>query len=105
MNPIDMFKNLQNMQSKVGVMQEKLRQLTVTGTSGGDMVRIVVNGQMEVQKVKISPEAVDTEDIEMLEDLIFAAFSDASVKVKDKLKEEMSALTGGLDIPPEMLGL
>ena len=105
MNPIDMFKNLQNMQSKVGVMQEKLRELTVTGTSGGDMVRIVVNGQMEVQKVKISPEAVDTEDIEMLEDLIFAAFSDASVKVKDKLKEEMSALTGGLDIPPEMLGL
>lgn len=105
MNPIDMFKNLQNMQSKVGVMQEKLRELTVTGTSGGDMVRIVVNGQMEVQKVKISPEAVDTEDIEMLEDLIFAAFSDASVKVKDMLKEEMSALTGGLDIPPEMLGM
>jgi nucleoid-associated protein EbfC len=105
MNPMDMFKNLQNMQSKVGVMQEKLRELTVTGTSGGDMVRIVVNGQMEVQKVHISPEAVDTEDIEMLEDLIFAAFSDASVKVKEKLKDEMSALTGGIDIPPEMLGL
>ena len=105
MNPIDMLKNLQNMQSKVGVMQEKLRELTVTGTSGGDMVRIVVNGQMEVQNVHISPEAVDTEDIKMLEDLIFAAFSDASVKVKEKLKEEMSNLTGGLDIPPELLGL
>lgn len=105
MNPMDMIKNLQNMQSKVGEMQDKVRELTVTGTSGGDMVRITVNGQMEVKEVHISPEAVDPNDIGMLEDLIFAAFSDASVKAKEKLKEEMSALTGGLNIPPELLGL
>jgi DNA-binding protein YbaB len=59
---------------------------------------------MEVAKVSISPEAVDPNDIGMLEDLIFAAFSDASAKIKEKMKEEMSALTGGMDLPPGLFG-
>ena len=54
MNPMDLLKNFQNIQSRVGEMQEKLKEVSVTGTSGGDMVRIDINGQMEVTKVSIS---------------------------------------------------
>ena len=104
MNPMDLLKNFQNIQSKMGEMQERMKDLVVTGTSGGDMVRIDINGQMDVTKVSISPEAVDPNDIGMLEDLIFAAFSDASEKMKDKLKDEMSGMTGGMDLPPGLFG-
>ncbi|MAG13120.1 MAG: DNA-binding protein [Spirochaetales bacterium] len=105
MNPMDLIKNFQNIQSRVGEMQEKLKEVTVSGTSGGDMVRIEMNGQMEVTKVSISPEAVDPEDIGMLEDLVFAAFSDAFAKIKEKMREEMSAITGGMNLPPGILGM
>ena len=90
MNPMDLLKNFQNIQSRMGEMQERMRSQVVTGTSGGGMVSIEMNGQMEIIEVKISPEAVDPDDIGMLEDLVFAAFSDASAKIKDKMKEEMS---------------
>ena len=105
MNPMDLLKNFQNIQSRVGEMQEKLKDVSVTGTSGGDMVRIDINGQMEVTKVSISPEAVDPDDIGMLEDLVFAAFSDAFAKIKEKMREEMSAITGGMDLPPGLMGM
>jgi len=105
MNPMDLIKNFQNIQSRVGEMQEKLKDVTVAGTSGGDMVKIEMNGQMEVTKVTISPEAVDPDDIGMLEDLVFAAFSDAFAKIKEKMREEMSALTGGMNLPPGILGM
>ena len=105
MNPMDILKNFQNIQSRMGEMQDRLKDLTVTGTSGGGMVVIEMNGQMEVTGVTISPEAVDPEDIGMLQDLIFAAFSDASAKMKEKMKEEMSTLTGGMDLPPGLFGV
>ena len=105
MNPMDILKNFQNIQSRMGEMQDRLKDLTVSGTSGGGMVVIEMNGQMEVTGVTISPEAVDPEDIGMLQDLIFAAFSDASAKMKEKMKEEMSSLTGGMDLPPGLFGV
>ena len=105
MNPMDLLKNFQNIQSRMGEMQERMKELTVSGTSGGGMVMIEMNGQMEVTGVTISPEAVDPEDIGMLQDLVFAAFSDASAKIKEKMKEEMSSLTGGVDLPPGLLGM
>ena len=105
MNPMDILKNFQNIQSRMGEMQDRLKDLTVSGTSGGGMVVIEMNGQMEVIGVTISPEAVDPEDIGMLQDLIFAAFSDASAKMKEKMKEEMSSLTGGMDLPPGLFGV
>lgn len=104
MNPLDFMKNLQNMQSRMGDMQEKMRDITVVGTAGGDMVRIELNGQMEVVAVTISDEAVDPDDIVMLQDLILAAFTDASAKVREKLREEMSELTGGMNLPPGFMG-
>lgn len=105
MNPMDLLKNFQNIQSRMGEMQERMKELTVSGTSGGGMVMIEMNGQMEVTGVTISPEAVDPEDIGMLQDLVFAAFSDAFAKIKEKMKEEMSSLTGGVDLPPGLLGM
>jgi len=104
MNPMDIFKNFQNLQSRVGGMQERMQGITATGTAGGDMVRVEIDGQMEVRNISISREVVDPEDISMLEDLVLAAFSDASAKVREKMREEMSSITGGLDLPPGFPG-
>lgn len=104
MNPMDMFKNLQNLQSQFGEMQEKLKDIKVSGTSGGEMVTVEMNGQMEVLSVHIEPEAVDPADIKMLEDLVLAAMHNASAKVKAKLQEEAGNLTGGMNLPPGFMG-
>ncbi len=104
-NPFDLIKQFQDMQGKMSEIQEKLKSIRVTGSAGGDMVRIELNGQMEVVSVKISPEVVDPNDVEMIEDLVLAAFTDATAKVKEKLKEELSSLTGGLNLPPGMFGM
>ena len=105
MNPMDLMKNFQNLQSRMKDIQDKVRDITVSGTAGGDMVRIEMNGAMEVLSVRISPEAVDPADIPMLQDLVLAAFSDAMAKIRDRLQEEMSELTGGLNLPPGFPGL
>lgn len=104
MNPMDLLKNFQNIQSKMTEAQERLKELEATGTSGGDMVRVEISGEMDVKSVTISPEAVDPEDIEMLQDLVLAAFHDAMAKIKEKMREEMSSVTGGLNLPPGMFG-
>ncbi len=99
MDPMDIFKNLQNLQSQMTGVQDKMKDVFATGFSGGDMVSIEMNGAMEVTKVKISKDIVDPEDITMLEDLIMAAFTDASTKIKVKLASEMSSFTGNLGFP------
>lgn len=104
-NPMELLKNFQNIQSQVSEMQEKLKGVRVTGTSGGGMVKIEMSGQMDVTGVSIAPEAVDPSDIKMLEDLLLAAFTDATFKMKEKLREEMSSVTGGLGLPPGMMGV
>lgn len=99
MDPMNIFKNLQNLQSQMTGVQDKMKDVSAIGTSGGDMVSIEMNGAMEVVRVKISPEIVDPGDITMLEDLILAAFTDAGEKIKVKLASEMSSLTGNLGFP------
>jgi len=99
MDPMDIFKNLQNLQSQMTGVQDKMKDISAIGTSGGDMVSIEMNGAMEVVQVKISPEIVDPNDITMLEDLVLAAFTDAGTKIKVKLSSEMSSLTGNLGFP------
>lgn len=103
-NPMEFLKNFQNIQSKVNEAQEKMKDLVVTGSAGGDMVRIEINGQMQIQNVIISPEAVDPEDVSMIEDLVLAAFNDAMVKIKEKMQEEISSATGGMNLPPGLFG-
>ena len=86
-------------------MQSKLSTISVTGTAGGDMVRITVNGQMMVTEVKIDPIAVDPRDVPMLEDLVRAALSDAMTKVREMIQQEFSSMTGGMPLPPGLMGM
>lgn len=104
MNPFEMIKNLKNMQSNMKEMQEKMALTTVVGTSGGDMVRVTMNGQMEVTDVFFSPEVVDPSDISMLQDLVKAAHADAMVKIKDILKDSMLDAGGGA-MPPGFMDM
>jgi DNA-binding YbaB/EbfC family protein len=104
-NPFDILKQLQGLQSRMGEVQEKLKSVHVTGSSGGGMVTIEMNGQMQVDKVAIAKEAVDPADIPMLEDLVLAALTDTLDKLKDRLKDEVSLATGGLNLPPGILGM
>jgi DNA-binding YbaB/EbfC family protein len=96
----NLMKQAQEMQSKMGELQERLAEVELTGNAGGDMVRVTVNGRNEVRAVKIDPALAKPEDVEMLEDLLVAAFADARVKVEARMREEMSKLTGGIDLPP-----
>ncbi len=103
-NPFEMFKQLQGLQSRVGEIQEKLKTVRVTGSAGGGLVTVEMNGQMQVEKVTIASEAVDPRDIPMLQDLVLAAFSDALERLKEKIRDEVSQATGLLGLPPGMLG-
>ncbi len=95
----DMMKQFQQMQAKMEEIQAELEQTEVEGTSGGGMVKAVVNGKLAVTGLTIDPEVVDPDDVEMLQDLILAAISQAKEKAQALQQEKMSALTGGLNIP------
>jgi len=101
-NPFEILKNAQKIQEQMSGFQEKLGAITATGASGGGMVEIDINGKLEVLSVRIAPEA--TGDVEMLQDLVMAAFSDGMTKVKEEISSEASAMTGGL-IPPGGLNM
>ena len=105
MNPMDLMKNFQQMQSRLQETQERLKTIRATGSAGGDMVRVEISGEFAVLNVTIAPEVVDPHDITMLEDLVRAAFADAVANIKDRVREEMSSLTGGLDLPPGFMGM
>lgn len=99
MNPLEMMKNLQKMQESMQQMQEKMKTLSATGTAGGDLVKVTVNGQLEVLTVELAPECVDPRDIPMLADLIRLAANDAMTRVKEKMKDELGPLGQGLSLP------
>jgi DNA-binding YbaB/EbfC family protein len=80
-------------------MQKQMAELRVEATSGGGMVTVVMNGAKQVQSLKIDPEAVSKEDVEMLQDLIIAALNDAHRKADEELSKQMSGMMGGLKIP------
>jgi nucleoid-associated protein EbfC len=95
-----MMKQAQDMQSKMTEMQDKLSEMEVTGSSGGGMIEVTLNGKSDVRKVKIDPSLIDPNDPEVLEDLIVAAFNDAKSKVESRVSDKMSELTGGMQLPP-----
>ena len=103
-NPLEFVKNLQEMQSKMGDVQEKLKGISAEGSAGGDLVKISMNGQMEVTGVVIDPIAVDPRDVKMLEELIVAACTSAYANIKEKIREEMSGMTG-IPVPPGFPGV
>ena len=95
-----LMKQAQEMQNRMQEMQQKLAEIELEGTSAGGMVKVTVNGRSEMRRVKIDPALVDPKEVEVLEDLVVAAFNDAKAKVEARVAEEMQKLTGGLPLPP-----
>ncbi len=95
--------NIQNMMKQAQQMQERLQkqmnELRVEATAGGGMVTVVMNGAKQIQSLKIDPDAVSKEDVEMLQDLILAAVNDAQRKADDEVQKQMGGMMGGLKIP------
>jgi len=95
--------NIQNMMKQAQQMQERLQkqmaEMRVEATAGGGMVTVVVNGGKQLQSIKIDPEVVVKEDVEMLQDLILAAVNDAQRKADEEMSRQMGGMMGGLKIP------
>ena len=102
MNINNLMKQAQKMQKRMLEIQEDLANRTVETTVGGGMVTAVANGQQELVSITISPDVVDPNDVEMLEDLIVAAVNEARNKAQELMGDEMSKLTGGIKIPGMM---
>ena len=94
-----MLKQAQKIQAQLAKIQEEMAQKTIEASSGGGMVTVVVNGHKKVQSITIKPEAVDPDDVEMLQDLVLTAVNDAMTKAEELANKDMGKLTGGMNIP------
>jgi nucleoid-associated protein EbfC len=101
---LGMMKQAAQLQSKMQAMQEELANVEVEGTSGGGLVAVRMTAKMEVKAVKIDPSLVKPEEVEILEDLLVTALGDARRKAESAMQEKMQSLTGGLGLPPGLLG-
>ena len=99
MNPFDILKNAGVIKEQLEKTQEELDSLIETGSSGGAMVKITLNGKFEMLKVEIDPMVIEREEKQMLQDLIMAAYNQAASKIQESLKNKVSSLTGGINIP------
>lgn len=102
MNIQKMMKQAQEMQAKFGQLQEELGHQEMEGQAGNGMVKAVVSGKGELRKLSIDPKIVDADDVEMLEDLVIAAFNDAKTKMDDYANGEMQKMTAGMGLPAGM---
>jgi nucleoid-associated protein EbfC len=93
-----MMKQMQKMQADMAAAQDALHQQTVEGSAGGGMVKVIVTGAGDVQSVHISPDVVDPDDVEMLEDLVLAAVGDGLRRAQELQAERLGGVTGGLDL-------
>ena len=96
MNPKQLMKQVQQMQEQ---MQQRMAALRVEGSAGGGMVKAAMNGSKELLSIAIDKEAVDPNDVEMLQDLVVAAVNEASRKVDEEMQNTVGAMTGGMKIP------
>ena len=95
----NMMKQVAKMQEKMAQLQEELENAEVEGSSGGGMVKVIANGKGEIKSIEIDPEVVDKDDVEMLQDLIVAAINQVKQKSQELQTQQMSELTGGLNLP------
>jgi len=93
------MRQAQELQAKLAKAQEELAEARIEASAGGGAVTVTVNGQQQILSVKISPEAIDPGDVEMLEDLVLAAVNEALTKSQELAAKRMGKLTGGLNIP------
>ena len=94
-----MMKQVQEMQRKMAQAQEELAVTTVEASAGGGVVSVVVTGSLEVKEVRIKPEAVDPDDVDMLQDLVVAAVNEALRAAQDLASQKLGGATGGIDLP------
>lgn len=99
-NLSDMMKQVEAMQSRMSEMQAKLEAASVTGQSGGGLVKATLNGKGAMTGLAIDPSLLKADEREILEDLIVAAHADAKAKVEQVMAQEMKSVTGGLPLPP-----
>jgi hypothetical protein len=97
-----MMKQAQQMQAKMAELQTRLGEMEVDGQSGGGMVQATLSGKGELRRIKIDPSLAKSDEVEVLEDLVVAAVNDARQRADAMVAEEMSKLTGGLQLPPGM---
>ncbi|HLJ21309.1 MAG TPA: YbaB/EbfC family nucleoid-associated protein [Stellaceae bacterium] len=97
-----MMKQAQQMQAKMAELQARLGEIEVSGQSGGGMVQATLSGKGELRRIKIDPSLAKADEVEVLEDLVVAAVNDARQRADAMVAEEMSKLTGGLQLPPGM---
>jgi nucleoid-associated protein EbfC len=97
-----LMKQAQEMQAKMAEIQGQLEAVEMTGAAGAGMVQLTLNGKGDLKRVKIDPALLDPQEVEVLEDLIVAAFNDARAKVSAHAEQEMQKLTGGLQLPGGM---
>ncbi len=94
-----MMKEARRVQEQIVQMQEELHQREIEASSGGGAVTVRVNGKQELLSLKIAPEAVDPDDVELLEDMVMAAVNEANKQSREMVSSEMAKITGGLNIP------
>ena len=94
-----LMKQAQQMQQKMAEMQSKMDAMEITGSAGAGLVQITITGKSEMRALKIDPSLVDHQEVEVLEDLIIAAFNDAKAKQEALMADEMGKVTGGMNIP------
>jgi DNA-binding YbaB/EbfC family protein len=101
-NISQLMKQAQEMQTKMAEMQTELEAVEMVGAAGGGMIELTLNGKGDLKKVKIDKTLLDPQEVEVLEDLIVAAFNDARTKVSAHAEQQMQKLTGGLQLPGGM---
>lgn len=99
MNMNQMMQQARKMQEQMAKVEEDLKNTTVDASAGGGMVKVTVNGDMSLSSITIDPDALDPEDVEMLQDMIIAAVNEAQRGVGEIASRQMSAITGGMNIP------
>lgn len=100
----NLMKEAQKMQQRMQEAQQQLSQLVVEGNAGNGMIVVKMNGRHDVVSIKIKPSLLEDDDVELLEDLVAAAFNDAVRKIEKASKEKISQLTAGLNIPTDLMG-
>ena len=98
-----LMKQAEKLQNQIQKIQEELADKTVEATAGGGMITVVANGKQDIVSIKIDPEVVNKDDVEMLEDLIVAAVGEARKRAQEMAMGEISKVTGGLGIPPGLV--
>lgn len=98
----DLMRQAQKLQSQIKKIQDELADKTVEASAGGGMVTVVANGKQDIVSIKIDPEVVSPDDVEMLEDLIVAAVNESRRRAQELMMGEMAKVTGGLGLPPGM---